>query len=175
MVVNGHATRLVDLFSLAEIAHPDWFEPQEAAASKEEGQPALILLAEDSGFFRKQVAAMFVEKGYRVVEAEDGLEAWQILQSGEHAFDVVVTDIEMPNMNGFELCRNLKQSAQHGHLPVIALTSLAGAADVQHGLEVGIDDYQIKMDRDRLLNAVHNFAGQHAGNNKPKVRKMVHA
>ncbi|MBX3424640.1 MAG: chemotaxis protein CheW [Pirellulales bacterium] len=174
MVINGRATRLVDLHALAEIAYPEWFQDQPVAAS-DEGLPALILLAEDSGFFRKQVAGLFVEKGYRVVEAEDGLEAWQILQSGEHAFDVIVTDIEMPNMNGFELCRNIKQSAQFGHLPVIALTSLGGAADVQHGLEVGIDDYQIKMDRDRLMNAVHNFAGQKTGNNSPKVRQLAHA
>ena len=167
LVINEHATRLVDLFNLAEIAHPDWFEVK-AIEADDDGLPPLILLAEDSSFFRKQVAHMFVEKGYRVVECEDGLEAWQALESGEHEFDLIVTDIEMPNMNGFELCRNVKHSAAHAHLPVIALTSLAGSADVQHGLEVGIDDYQIKMDRDRLLNAVHNFAGQHAGNNQPR-------
>lgn len=167
LVIGEHPTRLVDLFQLAEIAHPDWFEAQQVE-TVDDGLPPYILLAEDSSFFRKQVAALFVDKGYRVHESEDGLEAWQALESGEHDFDLIVTDIEMPNMNGFELCRNVKQSAAHSHLPVIALTSLAGAADVQHGLEVGIDDYQIKMDRERLLNAVHNFAGQHAGNNQPR-------
>jgi len=165
MVLGEKTTRYVDLFELADIAHPEWCEKQEIAAEQDE-QPPLILLAEDSNFFRKQVTSMMTERGYRVVDCEDGLLAWEAMQSGEYEFDVVVTDIEMPNMNGFELADRIKQSSQWGHLPVIALTSLAGAADVQRGIEVGIDDYQIKMDRDKLLNSLQNFAGSKAGNNR---------
>lgn len=168
MVLDERTTRFVDLFEIAEVAHPEWFEREEIAV-EEDALPPLVLLAEDSGFFRKQVAAMIKERGYRVVDCEDGLIAWETLQSGEHEFDVVVTDIEMPNMNGFEFAERIKQS-EHSHLPIIALTSLAGSADMQRGIEVGIDDYQIKMDRDKLLNSLQNFTGSKAGNNKRQLQ-----
>ena len=164
MVLEEKTTRFIDLFQVAEIAHPEWFEKQEVVV-EENDEPPLVLLAEDSGFFRKQVASMISEQGYRVVDCEDGLIAWETLQTGEDEYDVIVTDIEMPNMNGFEFAEHVKQS-RWSHIPVIALTSLAGSADIQRGIDVGIDDYQIKMDRDKLLNSLHNFAGKKAGNNR---------
>jgi two-component system chemotaxis sensor kinase CheA len=78
----------------------------------------------------------------------------------------------MPNLDGFELSQRIKQSSEWAHLPVIALTSLAGSADMQRGIEVGIDDYQIKMDRDKLLNAIQNFTGKNAGNNVPVLQTV---
>jgi len=170
LVLEEKTTRLIDLFEVAEIAHPEWFEDQ-GIVEKGEEQPPLVLLAEDSGFFRNQVKKVIEERGYRVVDCEDGLIAWQVLESGEYEFDIVVTDIEMPNMNGFELCQRVKQSQQWKHLPVIALTSLAGSADMQHGMEVGVDDYQIKMDRDKLLNSIRNFTGTKAGNHKRALQE----
>ena len=165
LVVAERVVRLVDLFVLAEIARPAWFvdrpKPQVDA-----GEPPQVLLAEDSTFFRKQVKSMVEEQGYRVVDCEDGLLAWETLQSGDHEFDVVITDIEMPNMNGFDLCQRIKESAAFRSIPVIALTSLAGAADIQRGIEVGVDDYQIKMDRDKLLTSLTNFTGKRAGANR---------
>jgi two-component system chemotaxis sensor kinase CheA len=70
---------------------------------------------------------------------------------------LVITDIEMPNMNGFELCRRIKQHADFQRLPVIALTSLASEADVETGRQAGIDDYQVKMDREQVLEAVRRL------------------
>ena len=130
----------------------------------------MILLAEDSTFFRKQVASMISDRGYKVIDCEDGMIAWETLNSSEYDFDLLVTDIEMPNMDGFELSEKIKQSAKWKQMPVIALTSLAGAADMQRGIEVGIDDYQIKMDRDKLLNSIQNFTGNKAGNNRPVLQ-----
>ena len=171
MVLEEKTTRLIDLFEIAEIAHPEWFEDQVSVVVEEDDSPPVILLAEDSTFFRKQVASMISDRGYEVIDCEDGLIAWETLQSGEHEFDLVVTDIEMPNMNGFEFAERIKQS-QWSHLPVIALTSLAGSADIQRGIEVGIDDYQIKMDRDKLLNSIQNFTGSKAGNNKRELQTV---
>jgi two-component system chemotaxis sensor kinase CheA len=108
---------------------------------------------------------MVEERGYEVVDCEDGLVAWTRLMEGDLEVDVVITDIEMPNLNGFDLCQRIKQS-KWSYLPVIALTSLAGASDMQRGMEVGIDDYQIKMDREKLLAALHNFTGSKAGSNR---------
>ncbi len=157
LVLDGRATRLIDLFELAEIAHPEWFAEDKKQVVEENCVPPLILLAEDSGFFRNQVLKLLESKGYRVEACEDGLIAWDKLSSGEYDIDLVVTDIEMPNMNGFELCQRIKANARWKHLPVIALTSLAAAADMQRGIDAGIDDYQIKMDKDKLLVALQNF------------------
>jgi len=171
MVLDKKTTRYIDLFEIAEIAHPEWFEDQVSVVAEDDDSPPVVLLAEDSTFFRKQVASMMKDRGYEVIDCEDGLIAWETLQSGEHNFDIVVTDIEMPNMNGFEFAERIKQS-QWSYLPVIALTSLAGSADIQRGIEVGIDDYQIKMDRDKLLNSLQNFAGNKAGNNKRELQTV---
>jgi two-component system chemotaxis sensor kinase CheA len=164
LILSHQTTRLIDLFALAELAHAEWFADKPKPRA-EEGKRPVVLLAEDSTFFRKQVKSMVEERGYEVIDCEDGLVAWERLVNEGLDIDIVITDIEMPNLNGFELCQRIKQSQEWGHLPVIALTSLAGASDMQRGIDVGIDDYQIKMDREKLLASLHNFTGSKAGSN----------
>ena len=71
---------------------------------------------------------------------------------------MVVTDIEMPRLTGLELARRIRADARTAKLPVIAVTSLASEEDMAKGKAVGIDDYQIKLDRDKLLDRVRQFA-----------------
>jgi two-component system chemotaxis sensor kinase CheA len=161
VVVDRLAIRLIDVFELAALAYPQLAgNSQPTASTKQQARTYRILLAEDSAFFRSQVLAFLESKGYEVVPCEDGLDAWNTLMSGEEEFDLVLTDIEMPNLNGFELCERIRESGAHSELPVIALTSLAGQEDVQRGHDVGIDDYQVKMDRDRLLSTVARLLKQ---------------
>jgi len=161
LVVDGKTTRLLDLFELTKLAHPGWFADRKSdarhAANQGMDEVPMILLAEDSAFFLKQVAGFMKEEGYNVVECEDGLAAWNMLENSGGKFDLVVTDLEMPNMNGFELSRKIKDDPRFNYLPIIALTSLAGEEDVQRGMEAGIDDYQIKLDRERLMASVANY------------------
>jgi two-component system chemotaxis sensor kinase CheA len=63
----------------------------------------------------------------------------------------------MPVMDGFELTKRIKTSDIYGHLPVIALTSLASEADMKKGRDVGIDSYEIKLDREQLVNVVKQY------------------
>jgi two-component system chemotaxis sensor kinase CheA len=113
-----------------------------------------ILVVEDSQFFRSQVKHFIEDAGYPVIEAEDGVSAWELLQERAAEIGLIVTDIEMPRMNGFELTRQVKQDPRFAGLPVIALTSLAGAEDRARGKEVGIDEYQVKLDRDNLIQSI---------------------
>jgi len=155
VVVDKRAIRLIDVFELAAAAYPQLSKSGTAAPkTKEPARTTRILLAEDSAFFRSQVIAFLESKGYDVVGAEDGLDAWNLLQIEDEPFDLVLTDIEMPNLNGFELSERIRHSDAFSHLPIIALTSLAGEEDVRRGREAGITDYQVKMDRDRLLASV---------------------
>jgi two-component system chemotaxis sensor kinase CheA len=153
--------RMLDLVELPRLAHPDWFAERKAAVEQHikqtGGRRPLIMLAEDSSFFRKQVAGFLEDDGYEVVTCEDGLVAWKQLQSRKRQFDLIITDLEMPNMNGFQLSRKIKDDPELCHLPIIALTSLAGEDDMMHGKESGIDDYQIKLDRERLLTSVRDY------------------
>ena len=161
LVVDDKTTRLLDLFELTRLAHPVWFTDRKTNARHLTGhgleEAPMILLVEDSPFFLKQVSGFLKEEGYNVVECEDGSAAWNVLQNSDKEFDLVVTDLEMPNMNGFELSRRIKDDPDLNHLPIIAVTSLAGEEDMQRGMESGIDDYQIKLDRERLLASVANY------------------
>ncbi len=160
LVVDQKAARVLDLFELAQKAHPTWFAGPAAVAEAASAAAAgaQVLFAEDSAFFRKQVTSFLTDSGYSVTACEDGLEAWNTLLAGKQTFDVVVTDIEMPNLDGYELTRRIKQDPRFCHLPVIAVTSLAGQEDVRRGSEAGVDDYQIKLDRDQLLASVARYA-----------------
>jgi two-component system chemotaxis sensor kinase CheA len=155
-IINDNTTLLVDIYEIVKTLNPQWFEESKLAESPE-GQAPTILFAEDSSFFRGQVKGSMEKEGFNVLEAEDGAVAWDLLVENGDSVSLVVTDIEMPNMNGFELTEKIKTNQAFSHLPVIALTTLAGEEDIAKGKKVGIDDYQIKLDRERLMNSIHGF------------------
>jgi two-component system chemotaxis sensor kinase CheA len=155
-IINGHTTQLVDVYEIVKALNPEWFEEQNIPEENENSGMA-ILFAEDSRFFRNQVKTSMEEHGYKVLEAEDGVVAWQVLQEHFDEIGIVVTDIEMPNLNGFELTQKIKNDPNFSHLPIIALTTLSGEEDIRHGEKVGIDDYQIKLDREKLLESIYRF------------------
>jgi two-component system chemotaxis sensor kinase CheA len=155
-IINEHTTLLVDIVEIVQALNPEWFREPEKIVD-DEGNSATILFAEDSNFFRNQVKNSMEKEGFNVIEAEDGAIAWSLLQENIKDISIVVTDIEMPNMDGFELTRLIKENPAFSHLPIIALTTLAGEEDIAKGKEVGIDDYQIKLDRERLIRSIHGF------------------
>lgn len=155
-IINDHTTLMVDVYEIVQTLNPQWFESLEKITG-ENGEAAKILFAEDSNFFRNQVKSYMEDEGYAVIEAEDGAVAWDLLQEHADEISLVVTDIEMPNMNGFELTQRIKESNAFSHLPVIALTTLAGEEDIEKGRQVGISDYQIKLDREKLIRSIYGF------------------
>jgi len=154
ILVDGKTTRLLDLFELTRTAHPDWFQAAPVVERREGGAAPTIVLAEDSGFFRKQLMSVLQADGYNVVACEDGQIAWDTLRKPGQPCDLLVTDLEMPNMNGLELSRNVKGDPALCHLPIIAVTSLASEEDIDSGKRAGIDEYLIKLDRERLMESV---------------------
>ncbi|MCP4118162.1 MAG: hybrid sensor histidine kinase/response regulator [Desulfobacteraceae bacterium] len=158
MIIEGHTTLLVDIFGLVKELNPEWFEEEKAAAAEmdEDGQK-VILFAEDSAFFRNQVKGFMIEEGYKVITAEDGADAWDLLDKHKEEIDIIVTDLEMPNMDGFELTERIKTHPEFSHYKVIALTSLASDAHVAQGEKVGIDAYEIKLDRENLMKVIRHY------------------
>jgi two-component system chemotaxis sensor kinase CheA len=116
-----------------------------------------VLLAEDSLTTRALERSILEAAGYDVIVAVDGAEAWRLLQ--DHDVDIVVTDVEMPGMDGFALCDAIKRSARFQHVPVVLVTSLGRETDRSRGVEVGADAYIAKSDFEQavLLDAVERL------------------
>ena len=158
-IIDNHTTLLVNVFDLTQTLFPDWFRDQEVYQHDESSPNAqpTILIAEDSKFFRNQVKGYMEEAGYNVLEGEDGQIALDLLVEHFDEITLLVTDIEMPNMNGFELTKAIKTDPKYSSLPVIALTTLAGEEDVARGKAVGVDEYHIKLDKEKLMASVHDY------------------
>ena len=156
-VIDGYTTRLLDLVELARARHPDWFVSEGIVEAVEPEEMPTILLAEDSDFFRNHVQRTLESDGYNVVGAVDGQDAWEHLQTIFDDIDLLITDIEMPRMNGLELAKAVRSLAATSDLPIIALTSLASDDDQARGTQAGIDEYQVKMDPARLMDAVRRM------------------
>jgi two-component system, chemotaxis family, sensor kinase CheA len=156
LIINGRTTLVADIFELIDGVHPEWRAHHTDIQSGSDGAAArVVLLAEDSDFFRSQVTKFLQEDGYTVLAAPDGQAAWELLLEHVDEVDVVVTDIEMPRLTGLGLAERIRAERRSAHLPIIALTSLASEEDVARGREAGINDYQVKLDRDRLTASLH--------------------
>jgi two-component system chemotaxis sensor kinase CheA len=109
----------------------------------------VILLVEDSITTRTQEKRVLEGAGYEVVAAVDGIEAWEKL--GTRVFDAVVSDIEMPRMDGFTLAGKIRQDRRYADLPIVLVTSLSSAEDKHRGLEVGANAYITKSAFDQTV------------------------
>lgn len=129
------------------------------AAATSDAPPARrrLLVVDDSVTTRSLVRSILEAAGFDVVTAPDGLAAWQILQ--ERGADLVVADVEMPRMDGFELTETIRRSRRFGDLPVILVTALASEQDRARGLEAGARAYLPKsaFDQTQLLEAIHRM------------------
>ena len=105
----------------------------------EASDPAVVLVAEDSMMVRALLRAQLRDRGYEVVEAVDGEQA--LVVAAETSPDVILLDIEMPRMDGFETLERLKAHETLSQIPVIMVTGRTTAADVVRGLESGAHDY----------------------------------
>lgn len=151
-ILDGKTTLLVNVEELIEELFPEWSKEKALDSVPKKGP--VVLLAEDSDFFRKQVAGFLLEDGFQVLEAKDGQEALDLLKTGSHKVALILTDIEMPRLDGLSLTKAIRSDPKLSHLPIIALTSLASDEDIQRGKEAGVDEYQIKLDKENLLEAV---------------------
>lgn len=130
--------------------------PADAAAPEQ----ACILVVDDALTVRELQRAILQRAGYRVLTAGDGVEALEML--GEHRVDLVLTDIEMPRLGGFELTEAIRTTPDHANTAIVILTSRADDNDRRRGLEAGADGYIVKagFDEGALLEAVARALGR---------------
>jgi two-component system chemotaxis sensor kinase CheA len=149
-IIRGQATEIIDVGHFLPLAFEDWFrrkeEPQRSRAKS-------VLLIDDSPFFRNMLAPVLQAAGYEVTTAASAPEALSVLQSGR-VFDVAVTDIDMPEMDGFAFAEAVRADARTAGLPVIALSSVISSDAAERGRRAGFYDYVAKFDRQGLIAAL---------------------
>ena len=149
-VVKGQATEVIDVGHFLPMAFADWFSRKEMRLS---ATAQTVLLVDDSAFFRNMLAPVLKAAGYRVTVAQNGQEGLAALRSG-NSFDVVLTDIEMPEMNGFEFAEAIRADRRMESMPIIALSSVVSPAAIERGRQAGFHDYVAKFDRPGLIAAL---------------------
>ena len=155
-ILHEETTLLVDLFGVVGAVVPEWVTKVSGEVAEKNAQ-VTILIVEDSKFFLNQIASFITEAGYHVLTAEDGKIALDVMHENVGKVDLILTDIEMPNMDGLAFTRAVREDGRFEQLPVVAVTSVAGEAAEKRGLDAGIDAYLIKLDREQILNTVSHY------------------
>jgi two-component system chemotaxis sensor kinase CheA len=116
-----------------------------------------LLVAEDSITSRMLLKGILESAGYKVKTAVDGLEAFTLLRAEK--FDLLVSDVEMPRLNGFDLTARIRADKKLAELPVVLVTALKNQADFERGIDVGANAYLIKssFEQSNLLDAVRRL------------------
>lgn len=116
-----------------------------------------ILFVEDTVFFRKTVKALLEKSGHVVTTAVDGQEAIELLRLHPQDFDLVISDIEMPRMNGFDFAEAIKKNSQLASIPLLAVSSRADSHYKARGMKAGFDLYLEKLKSDELFKAIEQL------------------
>jgi len=111
-------------------------------SAPETTDPVYVLIAEDSRIQAKMLEKKLLDAGYQVRVAEDGSVAWEMLRAERPT--LIISDIEMPNMTGYELCSAVKDDAELKTIPFILLSTLSEPQDIIRGLHCGADNYVTK-------------------------------
>jgi two-component system chemotaxis sensor kinase CheA len=145
-VIAGRATEVIDCAWWLRQAGDDWFGAQRPADARR----SRLLIVEDSAFFRNMLVPALGAAGFEVVAAATGTQALRLREAGE-TFDAIVSDIEMPELDGLGLARAARDGGPWHETPLIALTSHTDEAAVLRSREAGFDRHVPKFDRDALL------------------------
>ncbi len=149
-VVKGSATEIIDVGHFLPQAFADWFRRRDVLITR---FTRTVLLVDDSAFFRDMLTPLIKAAGYQVVAVGSAADALAALKS-DNRFDLVITDIEMPEMDGFALAEALRSSPSTAAIPIIALSAMVSADAIERGRAVGFDDFVAKFDRTGLIAAI---------------------
>ncbi len=152
-IVAGKATAIIDAAFYLTQAYHDWFHASTDVDFGGARKSKRVLLVDDSPFFRNLLTPLLTVAGYDVTTAESGDRALGLCEAGED-FDVIISDIEMPGMNGFEFASAVRRAGRWRQTPLVALSSHASAKDLDRGRAAGFSDYVAKLDRDALLRSL---------------------
>lgn len=117
-----------------------------------------VLYVDDSPVMHHFVKTALKDSGYNLIEANDGVEGYE--KYCEHLPNIIVTDIEMPNMNGLELCKKIKENNEGRFIPIVILSSKSQPIDIDTAFNFGADDYLVKpVSPENLLEKIKDYFG----------------
>jgi chemosensory pili system protein ChpA (sensor histidine kinase/response regulator) len=153
---DGSVVVILDLHALIReqlalgLSHAILLDSTQVGAPKEEDLVEKTVMVVDDSVTVRKVTGRFLEReGFRVITAKDGVEALQLLQ--DHIPDVMLLDIEMPRMDGFEVAKNIRTSSRLRDIPIIMITSRTGEKHRDHAFELGVNKYMGKPYQEDLL------------------------
>jgi len=149
-VIKGATTEIIDVGHFLPLAFEDWFRRHNQSVAQ---RARTVLLVDDSAFFRELLAPLIKAAGYRVVAAASAADALMALKS-EMRFDFIVTDIDMPDMDGFALAEAVRATSATAEIPIIALAAMVSAEAIERGRAIGFHDFVAKFDRAGLVAAI---------------------
>ncbi len=152
-VVGGQATDLIDAGYFLTQGFPDWFGTASQGAFRGEDGKKRALLVDDSPFFLNLLSPLLSVAGWEVITVESAAEALRMREQGT-TFDVIISDIEMPEMDGFEFAKDVRADSRWQDVPMVALSGWSSDDDFQRGREAGFNDYVAKHDREALVSGL---------------------
>lgn len=150
---------VIDPFEIIANAYP----PVPEVESEKSYSGPKILVVEDTPFFRRIMRSVLEERGHTVIVAKDGHEAMHILNNSDDSIGLIISDIEMPKMNGFQLATSVRKHPKYSAIPLLAVSSRADKAYRMEGSKAGFDIYLEKFKPQLLLAAVSELT-QRRGN-----------
>lgn len=162
-IISGKATEIIEVMHYLNSVHGDWFKDHDDTpyltsngeeVSGSQSASRKILLVDDSPFFRNMLCPVLTVAGYDVVAVESPIKALEMFERGDK-FDLIISDIEMPEMNGFDFATKVRSSKELQHIPMVAMTSHSTPEDIDHGYKAGFDRYIAKFDRETLLDTIN--------------------
>jgi two-component system chemotaxis sensor kinase CheA len=148
---DGGVTLIVDVVALMDMAKnvkstvtSSNSEASQLLKEKSKASDYKVMIVDDSKTDRTIMRKSLESLGITLVEATDGQEALNILKQGDHNFDAMLIDIEMPRMDGYTLASEIKKYNRYKNLPLIAVTSRTGKSDRMRGVESGMIEYITK-------------------------------
>jgi two-component system chemotaxis sensor kinase CheA len=147
-VIGGMATDVLDTGYWLMQVWEDWFRgvPRQGASASQ----MHVLLVDDSEFFRQLTVPMLGAAGFRVTAVASAAEALRLRDAGT-SFDAIVSDIEMPGMDGVQFARAVRAEGPWKRLPLIAMTAHSDMEHARIGREAGFTDYVAKFEREALV------------------------
>lgn len=153
MLLDGKITLMLDFHHILEAGEPESVDKVEI--NLEKAKDKRILLVEDTPFFMKVIKECITAAGYQVTTAINGREGLELL--AQQKFDLVLSDIEMPLMDGREMVKNIRANSRWQAMPVIALTTLNDEQTIAEGKKAGFNEWLVKLDKELVLKTLARY------------------
>ena len=152
-VIAGKATDIIDAGYYLVQAFDDWFDAEGKPDLQISGPGKQVLLVDDSPFFRNLLSPLLSVAGWNVTAVASGADALAHRDKGE-MYDVIISDIEMPEMDGYSFAKAVRGDDRWSSTPMVALSGHVTEIAMAEGREAGFDDYVTKTDREVLVTSL---------------------